>query len=219
MDSLKADSLAEALQVETEDQSNLRLSKVEKVPSKKSCKMTQASVVLKPISKKQPTSAQHKPQKQPQKYEIDPTFIPCLAAFIISSLLLVYGMVTYEEMDSSSRDGDIRMMMEITLTAMELVALVVMTFNMGDKRIWERALIYRLAWFLASLILLTILGFGIFGAVFGNDDGLNVLIMAVMTLWWTIIVLLYIAEDTASRATSVSRQHDGYGAIIPIPIP
>ena len=191
-----------------EDQSNLRLTKVEKVPSKKSCKMTISTKTPKP-----------KPQKQPQTYEIDPAFIPCLAAFIISSLLLVYGMVTYEEMDSSSRDGDIRMMMEIILTAMELVALVVMTFNMGDKRIWERALIYRLAWFLASLILLTILGFGIFGTVFGNDNGLNVLIMAVMTLWWTIIVLLYMAEDTASRATSVSRQHDGYGAIIAIPIP
>ena len=202
--------LAEALLTETEDQSNLRLSKVEKVPSKKSCKMTKASVVLKSISTKK---TKPKPQKQPQKYEIDPTFIPCLAVFIISSLLLVYGMVTYEEMDSSSRDGDLRMMMEIILTAMELVALVVMTFNMGDKRIWERALFYRLAWFLTSLILLTILGFGIFGSVFGNDNGLNVLIMAVMTLWWTIIVLLYMAEDTASRATSVSRQHDGYGAI------
>ena len=87
--------------METEDQSNLRLSKVEKVPSKKSCKMTKASVVLKSISTKK---TKPKPQKQPQKYEIDPTFIPCLAAFIISSLLLVYGMVTYEEMDSSSRD-------------------------------------------------------------------------------------------------------------------
>ena len=207
------------LSAETEDQGNLRLSKVEKVPSKKSCKMTQASVVLKPISKKQPTSAQHKPQKQPQKYEIDPTFIPCLAVFIISGLLLVYGMVTYEEMDSSSRDGDIRIMMEIILTAMELVALVVMTFNMGDKRIWERSLIYRLAWFLASLILLAILGFGRFGAVFGNDNGLNILIMAVMSLWWAIIILIYIIEHTASRPTLVSRQDDGYGAIIPIPIP
>ena len=170
MDSSKADSLAEALLAETEEQSNLRLTKVEKVPSKKSCKMTQASVVLKSISTKTPKP---KPQKQPQTYEIDPAYIPCLAVFIISSLLLVYGMVTYEEMDSSSRDGDIRMMMEIILTAMELVALVVMTFNMGDKRIWERALIYRLAWFLVSLILLTILGFGRFGAVFRNDNGMK----------------------------------------------
>ena len=183
-----------------EDQSNLRLTKVEKVPSKKSCKMT--------ISTKTPKT---KPQKQPQTYEIDPTFIPCLAAFIISSLLLVYGNVTYEEMDASSRDGDLRMMTEIFF--LELVALIVMKIKMGDKRIWERALIYRLAWFLVSLILLTILGFGRFGAVFRNDNGMNILIMAVMSVWWTIILLLYIVDDTASRATSVSRQDDGYGAI------
>ena len=164
MDSSKADSLAVALQVETEEQSNLRLSKVEKVPSKKSCKMTPSSVVLKTISTQQPSSAQHKSQKKPQNYKIDPTFLPCLTALLISSFFFVYGMVSYEEMDSSRGVGDFAMMMAISL--MELVVLIFMRLKLDDKKIWEGALINSLAWSLFSSILCLILDFGRFGTVF-----------------------------------------------------
>ena len=204
MDSSKADSLVEALQAETEDHSNLRLSKVEKVPSKKSCKMTPSSVVLKTISTQQPSSAQHKSQKKPQNYKIDPTFLPCLTALLISSFFFVYGMVSYEEMDSSRGVGDFAMMMAISL--MELVVLIIMRFKMDDKKIWEGALTNRLAWSLISSILCLILDFGRFGTVFL----VNWLITVI--LWWAIIVSPY-TDNTDSRPTSVSRQHDGYGAI------